>query len=212
MRALALRKHRARLLVFGCGRDSGFWARVMNRHGTTVFLEDNPQWARFDRNLTAHVVRYRTAPMHAWRQRLQQSDRSLSLPARFRDALEMDGVPAGLFEQWWDVVLVDAPNGGQDAPYYSWVPDRIMEPYAHPGRLAPIYQAARLLARQRAQRPCARVDVFVHDFNRWTEKEASLLFLAPHARLANYEGIVQDGRPDTKGSPNGTYMAWFHAP
>ena len=43
MSALAARGRHANLLVFGCGRDSAFWAHTMNRYGTTVFLEDVTQ-------------------------------------------------------------------------------------------------------------------------------------------------------------------------
>ena len=95
-----------------------------------------------------------------------------------------------LFEQWWDLILIDAPVG--------------VLPY-HPGRLAPIYQSAQIIARQRKQRPCAPVDVFVHDFNRWTEREAGLRFLLPHARLIN-----DDVREALHASSR--TMAWFHAP
>ena len=178
----------------------------MNQHGTTAFLEDNPQ-ARFDRNPTAHVVN--TAPCPCTRGGNGCSRAIAPVAAGTLETLsEMDGVPAGLFEQWWTSSSSTRQTAGRTRrtirgarPHHGAV--RASRPArAH-------LQAARLLARQRAQRPCARVDVFVHDFNRWTEKEASLLFLAPHARLANYEGIVQDGRPD-RGAE--WHTSWFHAP
>mmetsp|Transcript_13435 Transcript_13435/g.26169 ORF Transcript_13435/g.26169 Transcript_13435/m.26169 type:complete len:309 (-) Transcript_13435:40-966(-) len=66
MRALAIREHKARMLVFGCGRDSVFWAKHMNRHGETVFLEDNKEWAALNVGLKTHLVKYNTAPLQAW--------------------------------------------------------------------------------------------------------------------------------------------------
>mmetsp|Transcript_12283 Transcript_12283/g.26561 ORF Transcript_12283/g.26561 Transcript_12283/m.26561 type:complete len:263 (-) Transcript_12283:1847-2635(-) len=66
MRALAIREHKARMLVFGCGRDSVFWAKHMNRHGETVFLEDNKEWAALNVGLKTHLVKYNTAPLQTW--------------------------------------------------------------------------------------------------------------------------------------------------
>ena len=178
----------ARFLVFGRGMDSDFWAHTMNANGLTVFLEATPAWATGDPTLTTHLVRYHTAPLRQWNTLL--SKRDMPLPANLTSRLRIDGVPHGLFELWWDVILIDAPVG--------------VLPY-HPGRLAPIYQSAQIIARQRKQRPFAPVDVFVHDFNRWTEREAGLRFLLPHARLIN-----DDVREALHASSR--TMAWFHVP
>ena len=184
-----------RMLVFGCGKDSSFWARTINANGTTVFLEDNAEWANFDRSLNTHVVKYLTAPMGAWQQAIQEGE-SFAVPRSLYPKLRIEGEPPGFFKSQWDVVLIDAPAGYAEGS---------------PGRMAPIFQAANILARQRRQRPCAPVDVFVHDFNRWVEREWSLMFLTRHARMINYEGLSHSTAMQTRG-PNAKYMAWFHAP
>ena len=200
MSAIATRRGNARLLVFGIGRDSDFWARTMNPHGETVFLEDNAEWASMAGNLTVHTVRYATAPNAQWQQKLQsQHGQGGARILRKEDEklLEIEGVPPGLFERWWDVILIDAPAG-----YNGRMP----------GRMAPIYQAARILARQRAARPCAAVDVFVHDFNRQIEREWSLLFLAPQARFMNFGNLAMPTQSRTTNFPNATFLGWFHVP
>ena len=200
MRALAARGRHANLLVFGCGRDSAFWAHTMNRYGTTVFLEDVTQWAHLWTNLTVHVVKYATAPLSKWSSRLARpADLGGARALKMEDVrdLAISGVPGGLFEQWWDIVLVDAPAGFNGRM---------------PGRMAPIYQASRILARQREEDPCKPVDVFVHDFSRPVEREWSLMFLTPHARLLNYADLVTQDHMRTTHFQNATFLAWFRSP
>jgi len=200
-----------RLLVFGCGLDSEFWAHTANAQGTTVFLEDNPLWCGMSANITSHNVKYKTAANSKWRGILNQGPErasALSLSgSRYAREFDILGVPEGLFEQWWDIILIDAPAGAHSSD---------------PGRLAPIYQTSLILERQGKQRPCARVDVFVHDFERWTEREGSMLLLTPHTRLMNYGGLAQPekrgwwpftrDRSGTGGNPGATFLAWFHRP
>mmetsp|Transcript_13432 Transcript_13432/g.26154 ORF Transcript_13432/g.26154 Transcript_13432/m.26154 type:complete len:270 (-) Transcript_13432:164-973(-) len=118
MRALAIREHKARMLVFGCGRDSVFWAKHMNRHGETVFLEDNKEWAALNVGLKTHLVKYNTAPLQTWLDKMDADAASADrhnawtpLNEQQIASLSITGAPAGLFEQWWDVILVDAPMG-----------------------------------------------------------------------------------------------------
>mmetsp|Transcript_12281 Transcript_12281/g.26550 ORF Transcript_12281/g.26550 Transcript_12281/m.26550 type:complete len:298 (-) Transcript_12281:1319-2212(-) len=207
MRALAIREHKARMLVFGCGRDSVFWAKHMNRHGETVFLEDNKEWAALNVGLKTHLVKYNTAPLQTWLDKMDADAASADrhnawtpLNEQQIASLSITGAPAGLFEQWWDVILVDAPMG--------------FVPTEHPGRLAPIYMSASMLARQRARRPCAAVDVFVHDFDRRAEREWALTFLTPHSRLVNAaDGLALQRAKQGGGTVDGAkYMAWFHSP
>lgn len=110
-----------RLLVFGLGNDSPFWAAV-NRRGRTVFLEDDPAWreavCRRHPELIARQVRYGTR-LPEWRELLGR-------PAE----LEMS-LPEGVGFGEWDVVLVDGPAGWADST---------------PGRMKSIYAAARLAA------------------------------------------------------------------
>lgn len=109
------------LLVFGCGNDSPFWERV-NRGGTTVFLEDDPQWAETAdaklKSSTIHLVDYSTKRSE-WRA-LRDA------PAKLDMAL-----PPEILSRRWDVILVDAPSGYTDE---------------QPGRMKSIYAASRLIA------------------------------------------------------------------
>lgn len=200
MNALAARGRNARLLVFGCGRDSKFWAHVMNRYGTTVFLEDMKGWADPGKSLTVHIVSYGTAPSAQWLSRLVQPANlggATKLTQRDERDLMISGLPTGLLEQWWDVVLIDAPAGFNGRM---------------PGRMSPIFQTSRILARQRATRPCVPVDVFVHDFNRPIEREWALMHLTPHARMLNYASLATTGHARTTQFPNATFLGWFHMP
>lgn len=65
--ALSQHNYTAKMLIFGTGRDSRFWAHHAN-HGRTVFLEDNQNWARIDTSLEVHLVKYHSQPMKDWRQ------------------------------------------------------------------------------------------------------------------------------------------------
>lgn len=109
------------LLVFGCGRDSPFWEKI-NRDGTTVFLEDNPEWAANARarltSATVHTVTYDTK-LPEWR-------RLLDTPSKLRLDL-----PEQISARRWDIILVDGPAGFNDA---------------QPGRMKSIYTAAQLVA------------------------------------------------------------------
>ena len=57
------RKAPCKLLVFGVGHDSAFWAKI-NRRGVTIFLEHNKDWLqriiRKSKNITAFLVKYDT--------------------------------------------------------------------------------------------------------------------------------------------------------
>lgn len=115
------RKPNCSLLVFGCGNDSLLWEKV-NAGGTTVFVEDNPEWAaktlaQLDRS-GVHVVNYnsRQADWREW----------LDCPSR----LQMD-LPAEVRSRRWDIILVDGPAG---------------ENGERPGRMKSIYAASGLVA------------------------------------------------------------------
>ncbi len=109
------------LLVFGCGKDSRFWERV-NRDGTTVFLEDNPQWAAEARAAltlaNVYDVGYGTK-LSEWNQLIDAPSKlGLDLPEEIR-------------ARQWDVILVDGPAGYDDE---------------QPGRMKSIYAASQLVA------------------------------------------------------------------
>ncbi len=110
------------LLVFGCGYDSAFWERA-NANGTTAFIEDRSDWARFAKaRLTAaqvHLVDYATRRAQ-WRQLLERPDRlELRLPAEIK-------------ERRWDIIVVDGPAG-----YRPWSPGRMKAIHAASGLIAP---------------------------------------------------------------------------
>jgi hypothetical protein len=110
------------LLVFGCGNDSPLWQSV-NRDGTTVFLEDDAEWAAaVSTRVTApvHLVRYRTR-RRFWRWWLR-------FPLKLWLGMAL---PPEIRSRRWDVILVDGPAGWKRG---------------HPGRMQSIYEAARLVA------------------------------------------------------------------
>jgi glucuronoxylan 4-O-methyltransferase len=112
-------KRPCRLLVFGAGNDSPYWARL-NRGGRTIFLEDNAQWGatmlRRDRCLTILPIDYRTR-IAQWREFLEAPER---LPI---------GLPEAASRDQWDAILVDGPAGDKENS---------------PGRMGSIYLASRL--------------------------------------------------------------------
>jgi hypothetical protein len=116
------RKPGCRLLIFGLGNDSQFWA-ALNKEGTTVFLEDNKPW--FDKiakkfpYLRAFQVTYGTRRTE-WRSLLVN-------PSLLPMAL-----PNEIQQSEWDVILVDSPKGWRDQD---------------PGRMKSIYVASQLIKR-----------------------------------------------------------------
>lgn len=92
-----------RLLVFGVGRDSAAWIEV-NAGGTTLFLENNPEWignvgARIGGAAHIRAVTYQQ-PYEEWEAGGLRAD-CIALP-------ELDDPP---FDASWDAVFVDAPWG-----------------------------------------------------------------------------------------------------
>ncbi|XP_051228941.1 arabinogalactan O-methyltransferase 1-like [Lolium perenne] len=166
--SLAVLRRRAplRLLVFGLGHDSPLW-HALNPGGATVFLEEDPEWYRVVRSqsphLRAHLVRYRT--------RLDHADLLLGSYKRFPSCvpgagagaepavranaacpLALHDLPAEVYENEWDVLMVDAPKG-----YFP----------SAPGRMAAIWTAA---AMARARQGEGDTDVFLHDVDRRVER------------------------------------------
>lgn len=90
-----------KLLVFGVGFDSGYWA-TLNRRGESVFLEESADWKEYTErnypNLEIHLAKYGTR-LENWKNYQFSADELL---------LE---IPDQIRMKNWDVVLVDAPNG-----------------------------------------------------------------------------------------------------
>jgi glucuronoxylan 4-O-methyltransferase len=151
------------MLVFGVGRDTPLWMTT-NAGGTTVFLENNARWIQVSRELSpgivVHQVRYPT--LRALAPLLRH------VPWLLRTA----NVPRDVWQERWDVILVDAPRGTR---------------WYRPGRAMSVYTAS-LLARR-----AARCDVFVHDTHRATERHAGDWFLGADA-LVEQRGTMRHYR------------------
>ncbi|NNC89645.1 MAG: hypothetical protein HKN82_14415 [Akkermansiaceae bacterium] len=92
----------ARLLVFGVGEDSAAWIEA-NAGGTTLFLEDNPEWigkiAATTGGRAIRQVRY-ALPFDDW----AAADYAL-------EALALPDPAADLADRSWDLAFVDGPWG-----------------------------------------------------------------------------------------------------
>ena len=157
----------AAFLVFGVGDDSALWIDV-NADGDTVFIEDSPKWI--------DIVRGRMAERCADIRPCSYVSRAAQWTwwCLGRGGILDRRMPSGLASRSWDVILVDAPRG-----FRIW----------HPGRLQAIHWAftlARTSANSRG------VDLFVHDFNRFTERTIATALAGGEApsrvvdRLAHY--------------------------
>lgn len=109
-----------KMLVFGLGNDSLYWHKL-NRHGDTVFIEDNKDWFQIITNrskaLKAFLVHYRT--------RIKDWERLLEDPSLLKMSL-----PSDVERKKWDIIIVDAPEGWHDQA---------------PGRMKSIYQSSKLI-------------------------------------------------------------------
>lgn len=123
-------------LIFGLGYDSIFWKSI-NHSGKTVFIEDNNAWIqkilKQDNRLQVYLVDYKSQRTQ-W-QALLNSPQSLNID-----------LPKDIEDGLWDIILVDAPEGGYD--------DK-------PGRMKSIFNASRLERNG--------TDIFVHDCDRQVE-------------------------------------------
>lgn len=135
------------LLVFGVGGDSPIWLHA-NERGRTLFVEQDAEWARLARerssSIEVEVVRYRT--------RVAQAASELNdVDARYWDFL-----PTSVAQHNWTVILIDAPTA-----YDS----------RQPGRLQPVWFAARHVAERRLA-----AHVFLHDYERAAERRLGQTF------------------------------------
>lgn len=137
------------LLVFGVGRDSGYWVRA-NAGGETVFVEHEPEWIRRTAeqvpDIRIHRVSYGTRRIWWWWRLLRPRENFL------------DDLPGDVRDTDWDVIFVDGPQG------HRW---------KHPGRMKSIYTASVLAKRS------GSTDVLVHDCDRIVERVYTSIFLGP---------------------------------
>ena len=140
-------KQGANFLVFGVGHDSIFWT-LSNPNGRTAFLEDNQLWQSKIKikysELEVYHVQYDTIRSQ-WKELIDD-------PA----SLELN-IPTKLRNIQWDVILVDAPAGGE-------LPNV-------PGRMKSIYMASQLIK--------PKGHIFVHDCNREVERNYCDKYLTP---------------------------------
>ncbi|KAJ0988844.1 hypothetical protein J5N97_007200 [Dioscorea zingiberensis] len=156
------------LLVFGLGHDSIMWSSF-NPSGTTVFLEDSPNWTQSvlesAPDLTAHTVRYTTHVSDA--DRLLESYKSepsclpphAYLKGNHRCPLALPDLPSSIYDREWDLIMIDAPKG-----YFNEAP----------GRMSPIWSAA-VMARARTR--AGDTHVFLHNVDRKIEEGFAMEFL-----------------------------------
>ncbi|CAN1154016.1 Probable methyltransferase At1g27930 [Linum perenne] len=118
-----------RFLVFGLGYDSLMWTSL-NPRGTTLLLST-----------------YKSEPSCLFPQ-------AASLRRNTRCKLALSALPEEVYENDWDVIMIDAPRG--------YFPEA-------PGRMTAIYTAA-VMARGRSGEGVTTTNVFLHDVNRRVEK------------------------------------------
>lgn len=147
------------LLVFGVGRDSGYWIEA-NAGGRTVFVEHEPAWIRATREHLPGVdvvqVAYDTRRTQ-WKALMER-----------RDRLFMEDLPNRILSTNWDVIFVDSPQGGSRK---------------RPGRMKSIYTAS-VLARRSTD-----VHVLVHDCHRKVEAAYARRYLGPERLVEQVDGL-----------------------
>lgn len=116
---IALRSFRCNMLVYGCGYDTPFWAK-MNRHGNTVFVEHNRKWARKARGLFPDL-----SIIHFAYEGVTVEDSLTEAGMERAGAMPM---PPFATAYPWDIIFIDGPPGHNEAS---------------PGRLLPILWASR---------------------------------------------------------------------
>jgi hypothetical protein len=117
------RAPRARLLVFGLGRDTPLWQRV-NRDGETLFVEHDP----------AFIAAVRERPDAPRILSFDFAAHTSVLGSFSMTPAELDAipVPGPIADGLWDVILIDGPTGHK---------------LTDPGRLLPIHWTSRLMRR-----------------------------------------------------------------
>lgn len=168
---IILHKSPCNLLVFGL-QDQYLKLHIINRGGTTVFIDDNPgKKGDADSDTEAHVYRveYKTYAKDAYKLlKHARSNSSCDLRSGMRTVMKecklaLPGLPIDVVKMKWDVIVVDGPGGGG--------PDS-------PGRMGSIFMAGALANGS---------NVVVHDVDRMIEKWFSWEFLC-HENLVSSKG------------------------
>ena len=145
------------LLVFGLGYDSLLW-NSLNKGGKTVFLEDNKEWIKnfSDSNLLIKEVIYKT--------KIQDYKKY-----GFNDKVLMLDLDKEIYNENWDIIIVDAPLGHQ--PPRKW---------SGPGRMSSLFTAKTLSKNAKC--------IVVDDFSRRIEMLYSLEYFGDE----NLKFVVED--------------------
>ena len=167
--------HRApcNLLVFGAGRDTALYAQA-NAGGRTTVVEDQAKWLEQAKGLGCELIQVRYSTL---------------LAKGFIDNCPMpEGLPPGVLDSRWDIILVDGPSGHRDDM---------------PGRQQSIFAASRLANRETA--------LFLHDYNRPFEQRCASEYLGQprekfgkHTLLAVFDaGAIRAEQPVAPAQPTG---------
>lgn len=107
------------LLIFGIGNDSIFWHRY-NKHGKTIFLEDDIEWRENIINKYPEIKSFiidHDSDISQWKELIDEPKRLyLKLPKEVKDTM-------------WDVIIIDGPKGFK----------------GYPGRMKSIFMSSRLI-------------------------------------------------------------------
>ena len=158
-----------KLLIFGTGNDSSFWAEV-NRYGRNIFLENQQKW--IDKTLAdnpeleIHKVDYHTK-LSDWK-KYSKMDKIDSLTIT---------IPEEVMDIKWDVIIVDGPTGRDTRSYRKEYGE---EPH---GRMSSIYMAHKLIADNGT--------VFIHDITRKPEQYFGELLFGKPKQIMSYLGMYK---------------------
>ncbi|KAH7278536.1 hypothetical protein KP509_38G045400 [Ceratopteris richardii] len=153
-------------LIFGLGYDSLLW-QTLNYGGNTVFLEEDANWIaeveKSNPEIRAIHVHYSTLVSDADNllAYARQEKRICSPEVDLRSSkckLAMTALPEKIYDEKWDVVMIDAPRG-----YFEEAP----------GRMSAIFSAA-VIAKGRNKKESTHI--LLHDIDRSVEKTFSMEF------------------------------------
>lgn len=147
------------MLIFGCGNDSNLWRLVANK---VVFLEHNKKWINNKYNDTLHI-QYTSTMLNT--DILLEEFKQTKYDNLYIESIKNNE----LINQFWDTILVDAPEG--------------YDKNKNHGRVQSIFMAKFLSN--------INTNIFVHDINRDIEKKCCEIFgfkkITEFDRLGHYQ-------------------------
>lgn len=150
--AIYTRQPNCKLLIFGCGNDSPLWFSI-NKKGRTVFLETSSKW----KNTTL-------AKAPNLEIQLYDLPNDMTVASCLKsDILPDIQPPPILFEETWDVILIDGPPGHN--------------PDIDPGRAMAIKWVSQIRTK--------KTHVFLDDMNRPLERAYGEKYLDITCQISN---------------------------